>query len=164
MRTTTWLLSSILLITSGRVMAKTLDLCPVYGPTHDAAVLPKLRSGIPFRLLSIAVAADGTLLRHVIRLEYDLWTETVTIDTLGKGTLHAPVAQSAAPICQALSFPDAPPGKAYDVRVLLNPLLGDRLQRLRSGELGNGLLQVNWDRLVRELESEKVLMTAELST
>ena len=164
MHTATWILTTILLITPARVMAKTLDLCPVYGPPHGAEVLPKLRSGIPFRLLSIAVADDGTLLRHVIRLEYDLWNETVTIDTLGKGILHAPVAQAAASICRALSFPDAPAGKRFDVRLLLNPLLGDRLQRLRSGEVGNGLLQVNWDRLVRDLESEKVLMTAELST
>jgi hypothetical protein len=145
----------------GATSAPALDICPQYQAIHERDVVPRIRSGVPFKLLSIAVNPTGSF-KRIVRIEYDLWNETVTIDALGHQSEVSPIASAGKKICAALSFPDAPSGEKFEYRLLLNPVLGEGLKRLQeNGQSGSGLLRINWGRLVRDLETEKVLIEKE---
>jgi hypothetical protein len=135
-----------------------LDVCPVYKKIHDHDVVPRIKSGIPLRLLSIATGDQNY--KSIIRVEFDLWSEMVSVAQVGKKKETCKLKDSAAVICRNLSFPEAPIGKSYDYRLLLNPLVGGRLRQLQNDKDGAGkLIQVNWERLIRDLETEKVLLS-----
>lgn len=154
-------LAAVAMLLSARAAA--LDLCPIYGPVHASETLPRLKSGIPFKLLSVAAGDGSVVYRRIVRLTYDLWDEKVTVEALGQGTEDVPLGSVAPRICRALSFPEAAPGR-YRVRIFLNPVLGKGVEKLRTGEIGTGLLQVNWDRVLKEMETEKMLLDQELSS
>jgi hypothetical protein len=148
---------------SAALPAAALDACPAYLKIHQRDIDPRIRSGIPFKLLSVAVNEQG-IFRRIVRLEYDLWDETVTIETLGHGTEVAKLAGVGARVCKALSFPEAPAGKRYEYKLFLNPVLGEGLARLAGAaqESHSGLLQIDWVRLTKDMETEKVLLQTEL--
>lgn len=142
--------------------AKALDVCSAYSGIHDREITNKVRSGVPFKLLSIASDGQNTY-RRIIHIEFDLWSELLTVETIGQSRESSNLKEAANKICRALSFAEAPLGRQYRYQLLLNPLLGDGLKRFKSsGQTGSGLLQVNWDRLAKDLETEKVLIDREL--
>ena len=143
--------------------ARALDLCPAYRTIHDRVVVEKVRSGIPFKLLGIATDGNATF-RRIVHVEFNLWDEKLTVETLGGQRVTCTLAQASEKICQALSFPEVPAGRAYRYQLLLNPVLGDKLSRLKeNGGKGAGLLQVNWQRLAKDLETERVLLDEEVA-
>lgn len=157
------MLKSILLIflAFGASKIRALDLCPVYQKIHDKDVLPRIKSGIPLRLLSIA-ASDQSF-KVVVRIEYDLWNELITVERQGAKKERCKLPESAGVICRLISFPEAPGGRAYEYRLLLNPVIGDRLKTLQAGQNGSGkLIEVNWARLIQDLETEKVLISEQV--
>ena len=140
--------------------AAALDVCSVYGPAHARDITKKIASGIPFRLLSVAVASDGHVYRKVVRIKYDLWDEIVTITPFEATPERARLSDASAKICAALSLPEAPPGPAYSYRLLLNPVDLDSLKEM-SVHSESGLIRINWERVMKDLETEKALVEHE---
>lgn len=143
--------------------AKALDVCSAYSRIHEREIIPRIKSGIPFQLLS--VAADGhESFRRIVRIDYDLWNETLGVEVIGRQRETCVVKDAIVMICRALSFPEASAGHKYQYRLLLNPVLGEGLRRLREhGDSRSGLLEINWDRLAKDLDTEKTLVESELS-
>lgn len=159
-----WNLTALCLLSGvgmGRAMA--LDICPQYGPIHDKEILPRIKSGIPFKLLSIA-ADDNNSFRRIVRIEFDLWNETLNIEVLGKGKTKSSMKDAAKDICNALALTEAGDHRKYQYRLMLNPVMGEGLQRLKEkGEGRSGLLEINWERLAKDLETEKNLIDSEIT-
>lgn len=141
--------------------ATAVNVCPNYGPIHDKEVLPRIKSGIPFKLLSIA-ASEQQSSKRIVRIEYDLWNETLQIEVLGQKKTSSTLKNSLQSICEALSLPDVG-GSKIQYRLLLNPALGEGLQNLKSKiEDRSGLLEINWERLTKDLDTEKTLIESEI--
>ncbi|MDQ3232413.1 MAG: hypothetical protein M3Q07_11375 [Pseudobdellovibrionaceae bacterium] len=135
----------------------------MYKHVHDKDIASRIQSGIPFKLMSVAVEGNSAY-RRIVRIEFDLWSEILTIETLGGVRVTSNIKDASSKICQALSFPEAGKSHRYRYRLLLNPLLEDNLKKLRKQENGrSGLLEVNWGRLARDLETEKVLIEGEFT-
>ncbi len=142
--------------------AYALDVCPAYAPIHEKEILPRIKSGIPFKLLSLA-ADRKTPHRRIVRLEYDLWDETLLIEIIGRSKSKSTLKDAQGEICKALSIPEGEKGQVYTYRLMLNPVLGEGLTKLKEkGEESQGLLEINWDRLAKDLETEKTLIESEL--
>jgi hypothetical protein len=149
-----YLIFLLLAVTSG---AAALDLCPQYVKIHAKDVEPRIKSGIPFKLLSLA-SDGGQTYRKIVRIEYDLWSEKVGVETLGGEKQVVSIDAAQGVICQQLSFTNV---KSRDVRfqILLNPDLSDGLSKLKSQGSGkSGFLGINWKRLAQDLNSEKLLL------
>lgn len=152
---------TLLCLLSGTAMA--LDVCPQYSSIHEKEIMPRIRSGIPFKLLSIA-ADDNNSFRRIVRIEFDLWNETLNIEVLGRGKTKSSMKDAAKDICQALSLTEASVKHKYQYRLMLNPVMGEGLQRLKDkGEGRSGLLEINWERLAKDLETEKTLIDSEIT-
>lgn len=142
--------------------AHALDVCPIYGSVHEKEIIPRIRSGIPFKLLSIAADANEAY-RRIVRIEFDLWNETVAIEVIGKSRETSTLKDAPSKICHALSLPELLKGHRYKYRLMLNPVLGEGLQQLKEKTDGrSGLLEIKWDRLAKDLETEKTLIESEL--
>jgi hypothetical protein len=149
-----YLIFLLLAVTSG---AAALDLCPQYIKIHAKDVDPRIKSGIPFKLLSVASDGEHTY-RKIVRIEYDLWSEKVGVETLGGEKQVVTINASEGVICQQLSFANV---KSRELRyqILLNPDLSDGLSKLKSRGAGkSGFLGINWKRLAQDLNSEKLLL------
>jgi len=143
--------------------AAALDVCPAYAKIHKGVIVERIRSGIPFKLLSIAASEHGSY-RRVVRLEYDLWEEELTVESLGRTTTNCKMTGSMLEICKALSFPEAPAGQRYQYRLFLNPVLGEGLARFGKGtSTSSGFLKVNWRRLAKDLDTEETLIDTEFA-
>lgn len=141
--------------------AAALDVCKLYTPIHEKDVLPRIKSGIPFKLLSLAADEQHTY-KKVVRIEYDLWSENVTIEIIGSGKKTTPLTASLDPLCEALSLPELH-GKNIRYRLMLNPALGEGLQKLKAkGGEKSGLLEIDWNRLAKDLDTEKTLIESEI--
>ncbi len=142
--------------------AHALDVCPIYGSVHEKEIIPRIRSGIPFKLLSIA-ADSNEAYRRIVRIEFDLWNETVAIEVIGKSRETSTLKEAPGKICQALSLPELSKNQKYKYRLMLNPVLGEGLQKLKEKTDGrSGLLEIKWERLAKDLETEKTLIESEL--
>ena len=143
--------------------AAALDLCPDYRRIHDKEVDPQIKSGIPFKLLSVAVDEDHTY-RKIVRVEYDLWKELVGVEVVGGEKTSIKLNSASDAICKALSIDGLQPHGAVKFQIMLNPDLSDGLSRLKSRGSGkSGFLGINWRRLSQDLNSEKLLMEGELT-
>lgn len=141
--------------------AQAIDVCSVYAGVHEREIANRIRSGIPFKLLSIASDGQNTY-KRIVHIEFDLWTELLTIEILGRSREASNLKEASNKICRSLSFSEAASGRKYRYQLFLNPLLGEGLKRLKaSRQTDSGLVQVNWDRLARDLETEKVLINKE---
>jgi len=150
------------LILCNATLAHALDVCPSYHRIHEREIVPRIKSGIPFKLLSIA-ADDRNSFRRIVRIEYDLWNETLSIEVLGRQKSVSTLKEASAKICEALSLKEIPDKQTYQYRLMLNPVLGEGLQRLKEKSDGrSGLLEINWHRLAKDLETEKTLIESEL--
>lgn len=152
-----------LLILSSRAFG--VDLCPSYATLHEREIIPRIRSGIPFKLLGVAIGNDGTVQRRALRVEYDLWKEKVTVEVIGQGRETVGLSKSQDHICRALSFPGSKTLVKHQYRLFLNPVLENGLERLRStkGTDSAGFLKIDWGRLVKDIETEKILLEREFT-
>jgi hypothetical protein len=149
-----YLIFLLLAVTTG---AAALDLCPQYVKIHAKDVEPRIKSGIPFKLLSVA-SDGGQTYRKIVRIEYDLWGEKVGVETLGGEKQVVSIDAAEGVICQQLSFTNIK-SRAVRYQILLNPDLSDGLSKLKSQGSGkSGFLGINWKRLAQDLNSEKLLL------
>jgi hypothetical protein len=147
------LLCFLPLLVSGSAHA--LDACPLYKSIHEKEIVPKIKSGIPFKLMSIATN-DDELHKNIVHLKFDLWSEKITIETIGGARETSPLKDAESAICRALSLPRARQADGYHYRLLLNPVLGESFKKTKG--ISTGFLKVDWNRLARDLETEKVLI------
>jgi hypothetical protein len=148
---------AILLIALVSTGAAGMDLCPQYASIHAKEVAPRIKSGIPFKLLSVATDGEHTS-RKIVRIEFDLWNEKVEVETFGDKKQKVDLRGAEALICQQLSIGDIR-GQGARFQILLNPDLSVGLSKLRIRGVGkSGLLGVNWKSLAQELNSEKILL------
>lgn len=142
--------------------ASALDVCALYTPIHDKDILPRIRSGIPFKLLSLAADESNTT-KKVVRVEFDLWSENLTLEVIGGEKRSTTLALAPQALCESISLPDIQ-GKSIRYRLMLNPALGESLQKLKPKSEGkSGFLEIDWERLAKDLDSEKTLIESEIS-
>jgi hypothetical protein len=152
-----WIISFGLTLTAASASA--LDICPIYRAVHDREIIARIRGGVPFKLLSVAEAEK--IYKRIVRVEFDLWTEIVTVELAGGKSESAAIKDAFALICRNISFPEIPIGQKSAYHLLLNPILGDGLKRLHRDDKSERFLKVNWEMLENELQSEKTLINAE---
>ena len=152
-----WLIASSLLLFALPALA--LDVCPSYRAIHDRQITTRIRSGVPFRLLS--VAQGNKIYKRIVRIEFDLWTEMVTVELADGKDVVTPLKDAFTAICQNISFPELATGENISYHLLLNPILGNGLKRLHDESKAEGYLRVNWENLERELQSEQTLISIE---
>lgn len=143
--------------------ARALDVCSRYHNIHHKDVIPKILSGVPFKLLSVAADSQGTY-RKIVRVDYDLWTEKVGVEVIGGTRQGSDLKGSEAVICQAISMPEVKGMSLLKYQLLLNPDLSDGLEKLHAkGVSRSGFLEINWKRLAKDLDSEKLLIESEVT-
>jgi hypothetical protein len=154
------LISLLLAVTSA---AAAIDLCPDYRKIHERDVVPHIKSGVPFKLLSVGVDERHTY-RRIVRIDYDLWKEIVGVEVIGGERSLVELPSAAGYICKALSFDGERRSGVVKYQIMLNPDLSDGLVRLKSRGSGrSGFLGINWRRLSQDLNSEKLLMEGEIN-
>ncbi len=152
----------IFLLMAVATTAGAIDLCPQYATIHGKEIEPRIRSGIPFKILSVAVDRRSTY-RRIVRVDYDLWTEKVGVEVLGGNKATCTLAESSKTICGALSMDGEGHGERMKLQILLNPDLSDGLAKLKSNGTGHsGFLEINWRQLSKDLNSEKLLLESEI--
>ena len=154
-----YLIFLLLAVTS---TAGALDLCPQYLNIHSKEIEPRIRSGIPFKILSLAADSQGTY-RRIVRVDFDLWSEKVGVERLGATKESCSLGDSPHAICKALSMATARNRERIKFQILLNPDLSDGLEKLKTKGIGHsGFLEINWKRLSKDLNSEMLLLESEI--
>ncbi len=142
--------------------AHALDVCGLYKNVHQRDIVRRIKSGIPFKLLSIAGDGEASY-KTIAHIKYDLWSEVVTIDDLKNKVKTVSFPESEKAICQFISFPNALAGKNYHYQLHLNPIVGDMISTNNKRQTqGIDFLKVNWRRIAKDLETEKVLLEIDI--
>lgn len=146
------------------------SLCGRYNDVYKTQILQKIQSGIPFELMGVLFDKSGDIhQRYPVRISFDLWDEVVTVESGEKILAKIPLKQTQEKLCSYLEMPSTAfaRGEHYTYRLLLNPMWAGRVARLRAqvapGAESTAMLRVNWDKLAREMPSEKVLLEWEVS-
>jgi predicted transcriptional regulator len=152
------------------VAAPPVDLCLMYGGIYATTIEPKITSGIPFELMALVAQNESVLCKRVIHITYNLWDEIVSIED-GEKLLHKiPLKKAGEQICRDLScsFVAEKANKQEKIvyKLLLNPMWPGRIARLKASlpEQGgsHSLLNIDWAEIVKEMPSEKELLTKEI--
>lgn len=155
------ILIGVLLCSTPKIYA--LNLCPLYHKIYISDVEPKIRTGIPFKLLSIAAGTDLTW-KRIVSVRFDLWNDQVVMEIPGGEVHKVAISSAEKELCRMLSLPEVPPGKSVFYRLLLNPTLdGDLSSMTHKGRSSFGFLNINWQRVVAGLQTERILMESELT-
>ena len=141
-----------------------INVCNLLSEKAEKEVLTNTKRGVPFQLLSIAVSSkDKIVKRRIIRIEYDLWDELVTIKEREKVIKIVPVVKSMTQICKIISFPEISSKSDFIYQLFLNPGQNYRFKYLRKNNKSptDRLLNVDWDKVLKDYESEQLLFEYE---
>jgi hypothetical protein len=139
------------------------NLCDEYQAIHSKDIVPRIRSGIPFKLLSVGSTPQGNF-KRIIMVSFDLWTEAVSITELGRPAQSCQLSESMGKICSLLSIPELDGAKQGRFSIVLNPVMSAEVAKITSKSTsGKGLIKVDWDELVRSYQVEKILLEKDIA-
>ena len=140
-----------------------LNICNEYQAIHSKEIVPRIRSGVPFKLLSMGSTTRENF-KRIVLISFDLWTEVVSVTELGRPAQTCQLSECMNRICSLLSIPELEGEKEMRFSLILNPVIGAEVAKVTSkSKTGSGILKVDWDEMIRGYQVEKILIEKDIA-
>jgi hypothetical protein len=152
------------------VISREAIACPWFRAPYRERILPKITGGIPLELVGLVTRGDELLDKKFVRVQYDLWDETVTLSAGSNAGKPIPLKAAEQAICTLFGGAEGSveAGAGSTLRMYLNPVFEGRLQRIaekmasETNASALSLLEVNWRRLMRNNGNQTLILKRDL--
>lgn len=143
-----------------------VGVCGFYKKTFETEIVPKIQAGVPFELMATLFEDGHLIAKKVVHLKYNLWDEVVTLRAGEQILGNLVMSKIQDGLCEHLEITESPkPSRKYTYRLLLNPMWGERMARLKAstGTENFRIMGINWKTLADDMPSEKILLEKDVT-
>jgi len=155
------------------------SVCNWIKPVYQTSILKKIKSGVPFELMSLFTSQKQIQCRKILHISFDLWDEVITVKEQEKIVSTFKLKKGLRALCPLLTCKNISipsnnknkhksnsKGKSKKMifRLLLNPMWQGRLKRLQGivpMETKNrraGIIHINWSNIGSQLPTKQLLI------
>lgn len=150
-----------------------VGICKKYALQYNEIILPKIKSGVGFELMTIIkrkenVIGNGEICKNKIHISFDLWDEIIKIKQNDKLIAKLELKNSKSEICKYLECTKTKilANTKYKVEVLLNPLFAKQIEDLKQtmpdNPLDKKILNIKFKTLIEEIPAEQRVLEFEV--
>ncbi len=151
---------------AGEIPQLKSSVCKWIKPVYQHSILKKIKSGVPFELMSLFTYQKQIQCRKILHITFDLWDEIITVKEQEKIISKFKLKKGLGALCPLLICKNlsVPSNNKMKFRLLLNPMWQGRLKRLQGivpMETKNrraGIIHINWSNIGSGLPNKQLLI------